>query len=142
MKDIYLLNGKVVDDTKFYSFAYNDAQGNKVIPVLNDDDIGIHLGMSMHILTAGLFQAFAHGVSIPKVPGLARVSQAFFIQPMPTVVMEPPTDYEFPSVQKTDVGLINELAGFKQNWSPKMTYAEWNERLNNAYDRLFNFIPK
>ena len=47
---------------------------NQVIPILNDEDICIHLGMSMHVFTAGHFRANCHGVRIPVIPGLKRIS--------------------------------------------------------------------
>ncbi len=67
IKDIYMIDGKVVDDPKYSSFTYNEAAGNFILPILNDDDIIMHHGMSMHILTAGHFNAHCHGVIIPKI---------------------------------------------------------------------------
>jgi len=65
---------------------------------LKDDDIIMHHGMSMHILTAGHFHAHCHGVVIPKIIGLKRISNSYFIQPPPDMKLNPPVPYKMPQV--------------------------------------------
>ena len=93
----------------------------------------------MHILTAGIFKAACHGVQLPSTPGLARISQAFFFSPSPDVKIEPPMPYEMPFVQEVDRGLVSEEVGFKKNWREGMDYAEWNETMKLAYDKIIKF---
>mmetsp|Transcript_9445 Transcript_9445/g.7215 ORF Transcript_9445/g.7215 Transcript_9445/m.7215 type:complete len:120 (+) Transcript_9445:718-1077(+) len=102
----------------------------------------MHHGMSMHILTAGHFHAHCHGVVIPKVIGLKRISNSYFIQPHPEMKLNPPVPYKMPQVQPEDVGLISERLGYKANWKQDMTYAEWNEALYYQYLRVFQFYNK
>ena len=140
VKDIYLMEGKEVDDPKFNSFTYHDVERNQVVPILNDEDICVHMGMSMHVYTAGHFKASCHGVRIPAIPGLKRISQAYFVQPMPELRFEPPVaDYQVPDVEEHDVGLVENVVGYKHNMWKDMTYADWNDRINNSYQALFNY---
>ena len=74
MKDIYLMNGEYIDDPSHLAFTYNDSQKNKIVPILNEDDIGVHAGMTLNILTAGHFGASNHCVMIPNKVGLSRIS--------------------------------------------------------------------
>ena len=57
---------------------------------LGDEDVGLHIGMTAHILTAGIFPAACHSVFLPNVAGLSRTSIAFFLAPSPNVHIKPP----------------------------------------------------
>ena len=41
---------------------------------MDENDIGIHAGMTLHILTGGIFGAACHGVELPNIEGLSRAS--------------------------------------------------------------------
>jgi len=142
IKDFYMIGNRVVDNPDYNSFTYNDAAGTFIRPLLNDDDILMHLGMSTHILTAGHFNAHSHSVTIPKVPGLKRISNAYFIQPSPDVILNPPAPYEMPTLHPHDVGLMDERIGYKLNWSKDMNAAEWSERLFHQYWAVFKYKHK
>ena len=41
---------------------------------MQEEDVGFHIGMTYHILSAGLIKASAHAVYLPNTEGLSRAS--------------------------------------------------------------------
>ena len=57
MNDAYFMHGEMCEHPKKKGFLYNDINKDIVTLEMDDDDIAVHTGMTMHILTGGVIKA-------------------------------------------------------------------------------------
>lgn len=90
MKDVYYMKGDKIKNPEGAGLYFNVKDGELYNLHLEDDDLSFHMGMTAHILTAGIIPAACHAVYLPNTEGLARASSAFFFAPNPNTEICPP----------------------------------------------------
>ena len=94
IKDFYFLKGHEIDQPEKAGLFFNTKEKELYNLKLNEDEVAFHIGMSYHVLSAGLIPANAHAVYLPNLEGLSRASQAFFFSPSPHIDIIPPVPFE------------------------------------------------
>ena len=74
IKDFYFLKGQEIEHPDGAGLFFNTKQKQLYNLKLNEDDVAFHVGMSYHILSAGIIPANAHAVYLPNTEGLSRAS--------------------------------------------------------------------
>lgn len=137
LKNIFFKNSKPYDGPVEGGLVYNTNEG-LIIPMMEDNDILFHPGMTLHILTGGRIQAACHGVTLPNIEGLSRVSQAFFFCPQTSTVLQDPLKNAKVLDVEGDKELIPRELSFENNWKEGMEYVAWNEELASNYQKVFS----
>lgn len=136
LKDFYFMNGKECLQPEGAGLSFITKSGELYNLRMHDDDIGFHMGMSYHILSAGLIKAHGHAVYLPSINGLARGSQAFFFSPSPKTEIRPPMDCNIKEGIAEDADRIPKAIGLS-NWEPNMKYTDWNEAIVRGFKKVF-----
>lgn len=74
IKDFYYLKGQEIEQPDGAGLIFNTKNKERYQLKLKEDEVGFHIGMTYHILSAGLIPANAHAVYLPNMDGLARAS--------------------------------------------------------------------
>ena len=137
IKDFYYVNGKEVSQPEGAGLFFNTKQKELYNLVLQEDEVAFHIGMSYHILSAGLIPAQAHAVYLPNRDGLSRASQAFFFSPSPETEIKSPVPFEnLKDSLPEDEGIVPHPIGLS-NWQPNMKYTYWNEAIVKGFKKVF-----
>jgi hypothetical protein len=135
LKDFYYIKGNEVEQPYGAGLNYNTKSKELYNLRLDEGDIGFHVGMSYHILSAGIFPAQAHAVYLPNIDGLSRASQAFFFSPSPLTLIVPPINIDINNMPEDD-GVVPKHIGLI-NWQPNMKYTDWNEAIVQGFKKVF-----
>jgi len=137
LKDFYYQRGVEMEQPEGAGLVYNMKDRSHYNLRMDEGDIGFHIGMSYHILSAGIFKAHAHAVYLPNRDGLSRASQAFFFSPSPqTLIMPPRPMQDLASSMPEDEGVVPKHIGLG-NWAPNMRYTDWNEAIVRGFKKVF-----
>ena len=137
LKDFYYHKGVEIEQPEGAGLVFNLKDKSLYNLRMDEGDIGFHIGMSYHILSAGIFPAQAHAVYLPNRDGLSRASQAFFFSPSPqTLIMPPVPMQDIANSMPEDEGVVPKHIGLI-NWQPNMRYTDWNEAIVRGFKKVF-----